>query len=592
MAQQLLTLDDLKAQLNDIGERFPALKDDERFLVWFLHAYVTDSEVAAVESRTGQSGDQGIDALLVDTNSRAVFVVQGKYRQKLFGKSESRADILTFAQLAKSLTDDDTTAFDALIENANEHVAERIKDARRKLRREGYRLWLYYITLGKCSAGLFEQARQTVRNNYSDTRIELFDAKRVLSLLVDYLDGVAPPIPSLDLPMETGSGVTLKQVFHRYDHPNDVDCWVFTVRGDALAEIYARTGLRLFARNIRGFLGETTPVNRGMVATLRSEPDHFFYYNNGITILCDKAESTEHKGTQFLHVENPQVINGQQTSRVLAGHPKEAAKASVLVKVMQVPRDPQIQGNEFDDLLSRIVQGTNWQNAISPSDLMSNDRKQIELERNLRKVGCVYIRKRETKADTRRRLGNPGYTVIKKTEMAQAVASCDLDPAVLRQGKDSLFEEDHYDVVFPTSDPWFYIPRYWLMSDVAYHTRRRRALTHAKWIVVNFLWMKLGAFLRTKSISLKYHEVHIHRHWDPLRKLDRAIPAVLKASTDFFRRYRGTGEEQHDLSSFFRIRGRHKQFDAWWSSPKNPRRKTTDALLSAFENALGSYEAE
>ncbi len=89
---------------------------------------------------------------------------------------------------------------------------------------------------------------------------------------------------------------------------------------------------------------------------------------------------------------NPQIINGQQTSRVLSAHPKEAAKASVLVKAMQVPKDPSGGGDAFDGLLSRIVQGTNWQNAISPSDLVSNDRKQIEIERNLRKLGYIYLR--------------------------------------------------------------------------------------------------------------------------------------------------------------------------------------------------------
>ena len=61
-----------------------------------------------------------------------------------------------------------------------------------------------------------------------------------------------------------------------------MDCWVFTIRGDALARIYESTGLRLIARNIWVFLGESTPINRGMLGTLRNEPDKYFYYNNSL----------------------------------------------------------------------------------------------------------------------------------------------------------------------------------------------------------------------------------------------------------------------------------------------------------------------
>ena len=35
-------------------------------------------------------------------------------------------------------------------------------------------------------------------------------------------------------------------------------------------------------------------MNQGMEKTLDTEPDHFFYYNNGITIVCDAAERVSH----------------------------------------------------------------------------------------------------------------------------------------------------------------------------------------------------------------------------------------------------------------------------------------------------------
>jgi hypothetical protein len=50
---------------------------------------------------------------------------------------------------------------------------------------------------------------------------------------------------------------------------------VFSIRGGALAKVYEQSGVRLFARNIRGFLGLTTPINDAIRFTIEHEPDYF-----------------------------------------------------------------------------------------------------------------------------------------------------------------------------------------------------------------------------------------------------------------------------------------------------------------------------
>src|SRR5438105_1746963 len=107
-----LTLNDLKTQLADIGDRFPSLRDDGLFVLWFLRAYVTESEESAAEALTGGPGDQSVDAIQVDDAARMVFIVQGKYRQTLYAKSEPRADVLTFARLASVVADPDPAEFE------------------------------------------------------------------------------------------------------------------------------------------------------------------------------------------------------------------------------------------------------------------------------------------------------------------------------------------------------------------------------------------------------------------------------------------------------------------------------------------------
>ncbi len=72
----------------------------------------------------------------------------------------------------------------------------------------------------------------------------MFDGKRVTAVLDDYLDGVAPPIPSIDLPIDTSQGA---EVVTCYDRRSDIESWVFTSRGSDIGELFRRSGIRIFA---------------------------------------------------------------------------------------------------------------------------------------------------------------------------------------------------------------------------------------------------------------------------------------------------------------------------------------------------------
>ena len=233
--------------------------------------------------------------------------------------------------------------------------------------------------MGKCSEGLVDEAKRMVRRADFPTSIQVINGRQTLLLFSDYLDGVAPPVPSLDLEIESGQGVQVSGVLQRYDTKTGIESWIFSITDQTVAEMYQRARERLFARNVRGFLG-STDINKGMETTLAREPEFFWYYNNGITIVCDNAERVSRSGCDVLRLMNPQIINGQQTTRTLARQVGKKPRASVLVRVISVPRSANGTSNHFETLVSRIVSATNWQNAIRPSDLMSNDRRQIEIE--------------------------------------------------------------------------------------------------------------------------------------------------------------------------------------------------------------------
>ena len=557
---QNVTDQDLKAEIADMRERFPRLQDSDLFVAWFLKCFVTEKEEEAITALVGGPRDKSLDAIFVDEPAKKVFVVQGKYRQRIAHGVEHRSDVTAFADLAHTFADNE--AFSSFLEGLDSAAAGKAEAARKRIRSRGYRLQLYYVTTGRCSSSLTKESERIVRQAESSASIDVIDGKRILRLLSDYLDGVAPPVPLLELEIENGQGINLGGVLQRYDGNTRIESWVFPVSVRHVAEMYEQSGIRLFARNVRGFLGETA-INRNMEATLQKEPEFFWYYNNGITIICDQAEQLNRSGRKLMRIVNPQVINGQQTTRTLHRKATKNSKATVLVRVISVPRDSDEESSRFDNLVSKIVAATNWQNAIKPSDLMSNDRRQIDLERNLRKLDDQYLRKRQTKGEARRHAGVRHRFLVKKEELAQAVAACDLDPSIVREGKERLFEERFYNQVFPNADPNYYLPRYWLVASASFAARGFPERAYAKWVVTHFVWQAVGRILNTRHLRELFVRVNER---DDLASLGTLCHSAFKEVIKFYRARRGTGETATDVSTFFQRKGLHKDFQRFWNN--------------------------
>lgn len=586
MAIAGVTEQDLRRELGEFRDRYPKLADDELFVLWFLRAFVTESDSDATAALCGGARDKGVDAVLIDDPARIVFLVQGKYRKEIAAKAEHRGDVTGFAQLAADLCGD-AKGFASLVKDMAPEVAHRLSDARARIAKRGYALHMFYATMGRCSAALHDEASRIVRSTDAAVSFQLFDGKQIMLLLADYFDGVAPPVPSLDLEIESGGGVRTAGVFNRFDSKTEIESWVFSMTDVAVAGLYERAGTRLFARNVRGFLG-STEINRGMEATLAKEPEYFWYYNNGITIVCDDAKRETGGGRDVLRVINPQVINGQQTTRTLARAVRKGPRASVLVRVIRVPRTGDGNSNHFESLVSQIVSATNWQNAIRPSDLMSNDRRQIDIERQLRKVNYLYLRKRMTKGEARRLGGSRHLRLVKKEEIAQAVAACDLDPSIVREGKERLFEERWYGQVFPTSDPNYFLSRYWLLRQVSYAARGYPERAYAKWLVLHSVWPSLDPLCRARARAEAFRRVCERDDGGVLRPMIKAIDAMFTSVLRFYRLRRGAGKRAADVSTFFQRRKLHNDFARFWRSGQNRARIAFTKAWRRFEHALAA----
>ncbi|RJF70024.1 hypothetical protein D3875_20240 [Deinococcus cavernae] len=66
------------------------------------------------------------------------------------------------------------------------------------------------------------------------------------------------------------------------------------ISAQQLAALYHEHGALLFDQNIRSFLGRNT-LNKEIEASLRSTPELFAHYNNGITMICPSLECRARK---------------------------------------------------------------------------------------------------------------------------------------------------------------------------------------------------------------------------------------------------------------------------------------------------------
>jgi AIPR protein len=579
-----LGLHDLREELRDLGSRFRNLSENDLFVLWFLLADLVEDEDVAARGLVGGSGDKNVDAVFVDDSASTVFLIQGKFRLSINKKAEHRSDVVAFADLGAVLWGDRDN-YRRFTEGLDPLVRSRLDEARDRVqRRQRYKVHLLYVTTGSCSDSLEAEAKRIALGAKGPTEFEVIDGRGVLRVFADYLDGVAPPVRSLDLPVQA-SGRVSSGASSRFDPTSQIESWVFSMSGRDVAKLFRSTGVRLFARNIRGFLGGTG-INRAMEATLTDRPEYFWYFNNGVTIVCSAAQEIRQKGRTVLRVNNPQVINGQQTTRVLAAQTELSPSASVLTRVIQVPRGSHGE-DQFEELVSRIVEATNWQNQIKASDLVANDRLQVFIERELRKVGYQYLRKRQSNAEARAASGSRFRFLVRKEELAQAVAACLLDPYIVRQGKEGLFAEQYYTTVFNGTSASHYLNRYWLMKRVSAAGSGYPERAYAKWVVLHFMWNKLGREISSRHDAFRAACEQPRHNERLLQPLHKAIELAFLECLAFYRQNRGPGPRAVDVSAFFNRPARHEEFATFWDkSGSVARKKRFDSALARFAKQL------
>lgn len=159
--------------------------------------------------------------------------------------------------------------------------------------------------------------------------------------------------------------------------------YLCVVNGQTIADLYDEYGARLLEANVRSFLQFRGKINKGIRKTIKTEPEYFFSYNNGLTATASDVEYDKSKQI-ITKINNLQIVNGgQTTASLLMTQKKDKADLS---KIQVQLKLNVVSDAKSDELISNISRFANSQNAIKDSDFFSNHPFHRTLEKLSRQI--------------------------------------------------------------------------------------------------------------------------------------------------------------------------------------------------------------
>lgn len=357
--------------LSDVVDR--PERDREQFYLTRSQAALALSQSAMIDKRKAADavvdgfGDHGIDAVYFDEDAEVVYVLQSKWSGS-GSKSPDQGSMEKFASGFKDLVLARFHRFnDKLI--AKQETLERALDNPNVY----FYLIVVYTGIGPLSANA-EQPLIDLCNEMNNPIDIVFYRKFDQKALYSSISG------SID-----NASLTINVTLHHWGHIEEpYKAFYGQVSASEVAQWYEEHGTLLFTRNLRGFRGDTE-INRAIKSTLVREPGKFWYFNNGITVLCSRIDkkplgAANRDVGQFV-CEGVSVVNGAQTVGSIAmtvsqGFPK-AKDARVLVRFISLEDCP-------PTFASEVTTATNTQNRIEPQDFASLDPIHEQLRQDLK----------------------------------------------------------------------------------------------------------------------------------------------------------------------------------------------------------------
>ena len=240
------------------------------------------------------------------------------------------------------------------------------------------------------------------------------------------------------------------------------ECYLGIVPGEVLAKLYKEYSNELLESNVRAFLGQAGKFNNGIKNTIRSNPQMFLPYNNGITATAESVE-TKMVDNQLVIIKlnDFQIVNGGQTTASLY-HTQKKFKDTDLSKIFVQMKLTVIKDKDQKNVeVPNIARFANSQNKVTELDLSSNNPYFIQIENLSRKkyvnnpenknqsrlwfferTNGQYretLNKKTTKEQKEFKEQNPSNLKFVKSDIAKFINGWELEPHIISQGSQKNF---------------------------------------------------------------------------------------------------------------------------------------------------------
>lgn len=405
------------------------LKDYHAFIYWFINTMFSCSKKDILDSICDGTHDKGIDSVLIDSREQRVIIIQSKYEHAGGQSQINEKDVMLFSNVPDFFKS--KSALNAAVTKGNSTTQKLMNEAFDVIRKKKYTLELNFITTHKIAPHVNDLIYKT--RGFTEDKFKLYYFEKIMQLYYDELKDFTPKLPPYNLPFIDTDKAIIKVNPHK--------SWVISVSADDIRTFVNTFQDKLFRKNVRNFLGTKSRTNKGIIETLEADSDNFWYFNNGITILCDSGNIKMEE--KYIRMENPQIVNGCQTVKSIQKYNKDL-KSELMVRV--------IEGVDHD-FVNYLTLYQNSSNQVKNRDLKSNDPIQIRLKREFFRQGYYYEIKTGEEYDKMIKFypsikNDIKKDIINNNDIAKYLAIIKIGPATaLQSGSDKFFSDD-YDQIF------------------------------------------------------------------------------------------------------------------------------------------------
>jgi len=306
--------------------------------------------------------------------------------------------------------------------------------------------------------GFSSHEKEKIDINDADVFLHTWDISRLFK--INESNSVHEPIEiEFQNFSENGKGLQCLQV---PSIDNMYDCYLAIVPGEILAKLYKEYSNELLESNVRAFLGQAGKFNKGIRDTIRTKPQMFLPYNNGITATAEGVETKIIENQLVITKLNDfQIVNGGQTTASLY-HTQKKFKDADLSKIFVQMKLTVIKDKEQKNIeVPNISRFANSQNKVSELDLSSNNPYFVQIENLSRKKYIVNpenknqsllwffertngqyretLNKQSIAEQNKFKAQNPSNLKFVKSDIAKFINGWELEPHFIAQGSQKNF---------------------------------------------------------------------------------------------------------------------------------------------------------